>query len=94
MPRRKGAVDRATWRALSLACATRDNFRCVVCLRHPARGVQAHHIVPRSQGGPDRLENLVSVCVEHHRIMDAGGWKGWRAQFEAYTRRASQAARG
>jgi len=40
------------------------------------------------------LENLVSVCVEHHRIMDAGGWKGWRAQFEAYTRRASQAARG
>jgi hypothetical protein len=26
----------------------------------------AHHIIPRSAGGPDEMWNLTSVCVAHH----------------------------
>jgi len=28
--------------------------------------VHAHHIIPRSQGGTDDPENLVSLCAAHH----------------------------
>jgi len=47
------------WKALRLACLTRDHFRCVVC-GSPA--VVADHIASRHDGGPDGLANLRSLC--------------------------------
>jgi hypothetical protein len=42
----------------------RDCWRCVLCLRQEGPGVplEAHHRLIRRQGGPDTLENLVSLC--------------------------------
>jgi hypothetical protein len=34
-----------------------------------------HHIVYRSRGGSDRLENLVLLCFFHHRLVHEGGWQ-------------------
>jgi len=28
--------------------------------------VQVHHIIPRSQGGPDKEWNLICLCSRHH----------------------------
>ena len=32
-------------------------------------GLQIHHMVPRSWGGSDAFDNLVSVCARHHRLL-------------------------
>jgi len=51
------------WRQLSLAVVERDRA-CVNC---GARfGLQAHHVIPRAEGGPDTPENLEALCVSCH----------------------------
>lgn len=39
----------------------RDGHRCVVCGKTAS---EAHHIIPRSLGGPDDTWNLASVCAD------------------------------
>ena len=34
--------------------------------------VHQHHIQPRSEGGPDTLENLITLCAAHHRMVHSG----------------------
>ena len=31
------------------------------------KDLEAHHIIPRSQGGGNTLENGITLCREHHR---------------------------
>jgi hypothetical protein len=33
------------------------------------RGLEVHHLVPRSQGGTDEISNLAAVCPAHHRLL-------------------------
>lgn len=46
----------------------RDNFKCVICGRSPAKdaNIELHidHIVPWSKGGETTLENLRTLCSE------------------------------
>lgn len=42
----------------------RDLWRCRAC--GLADLLEAHHIVFRSQGGPDTLENLITLCKHCH----------------------------
>jgi Domain of unknown function (DUF222)/HNH endonuclease len=44
------------------------------CHRQPGR-CQVHHVVPRSQGGPTALHNLVLLCSFHHLyLIHRRGW--------------------
>lgn len=43
---------------------TRDGNVCRWCGK---RGEQIHHILYRSQGGPDHVGNLILLCTEHHQ---------------------------
>ena len=56
------------WKSLSLACKQRDHFHCQQCSRilRPHQ-LRAHHIVYRSDSGPDTLENLITYCNPCHR---------------------------
>jgi hypothetical protein len=36
--------------------------------------LHAHDIVPWADGGPTDLDNLVSLCGFHHRLVHEGGW--------------------
>lgn len=49
----------ASWQALRRAVLERDNFTCVY---DGAVATEADHIVPRSKGGEDSMENLVASC--------------------------------
>lgn len=59
------------WKKLRAACLKRDP---VCCHRDPATGQQtcdrpsrhADHVVPKSAGGADVLENLQGMCHRHH----------------------------
>jgi Domain of unknown function (DUF222)/HNH endonuclease len=33
------------------------------------RGLEVHHLVPRSRGGGDEISNLAVVCPAHHRLL-------------------------
>lgn len=60
-------------RTLSQKVRERDLGRCQVpmCSR---RAVHAHHVDPRSHGGPDAEENLVALCACHHLRGIHGGY--------------------
>ncbi len=50
------------------AVFTRDRYTCQVCGKSVKDGVilHAHHIIYRSDGGTDRLNNLLTVCDRCH----------------------------
>ncbi len=60
----------------------RDGYRCVVCGRGPADGVdlQVDHIKPKDQGGENTIENGETLCGQHNFI------KKNYSQREAYKR--------
>ena len=73
MSRRNGAsrpdLDTGQWKRTRAAVRRRDGNRCVVCGRSDRLSV--HHVVPARLGGSDKMSNLVTVCVLHHRQADA-----------------------
>jgi predicted restriction endonuclease len=50
------------------AIMKRDNYRCVVCGRGTANGVelQVDHIKPKDQGGKATIENGETLCAQHN----------------------------
>jgi 5-methylcytosine-specific restriction endonuclease McrA len=73
MSRRNGSsrpeLAGAQWKRVRAAVRRRDGNRCVVCGRSDRLSV--HHVVPARLGGDDSMDNLVTVCVLHHRQADA-----------------------
>lgn len=45
----------------------RDGRKCRWCGRTNA-GIDLHHVTYRSSGGKHTLENLISLCREHHSL--------------------------
>jgi len=54
-------------RSARRAIVTRDRFTCQSC--HRRTWGQVHHILPRSQGGPDLPANLVTLCGWCHMLV-------------------------
>jgi hypothetical protein len=52
----------------------RDEWKCRRCR---FRRVEAHHIVFRSEGGPDTSWNLVSLCPSCHAAVHSGKLSIW-----------------
>ncbi len=77
--RRLRAKPRPGWVEKKAEIRIRSGDRCEVvldgvrCLRI---GVDCHHIIKRSQGGPDETWNLISICRRHHERTDAPLYKG------------------
>jgi 5-methylcytosine-specific restriction protein A len=64
------------WKALRAQVLNRDKGICQACKRegltHEAgKYATADHIIPRNQGGPDRLDNLELICKRQHDIKSA-----------------------
>ena len=53
---------------LRLTVIDRDNYNCVVC--GSRRRLEVHHIMPRSKGGGDNKENLVTLCYKCHNEVE------------------------
>jgi hypothetical protein len=56
---------------LRLACLLRDRFTCRYCKKRNGK-LEAHHIVPKSEGGKDTISNLVTLCSTHHKALHKG----------------------
>jgi 5-methylcytosine-specific restriction protein A len=67
------------WRSLRKQALLRDAWRCRDCGK-VCIGPEAHvdHIVPKSQGGADTLENCQTLCISCHSTKTAREFKlGW-----------------
>ena len=53
------------------ACFVRDNYTCQCCKTKNGK-LNAHHIVYKSLGGADTLENLITLCEKCHKKLHAG----------------------
>ncbi|WP_415379382.1 HNH endonuclease [Halosimplex sp. TS25] len=49
----------------------RADQECEWCGEHVDQP-EVHHIIPRSEGGPNERSNLIVLCPNHHRKADAG----------------------
>ena len=66
--RAKQTIPPATRRAV----LRRDHRRCVVPGCRNARFLDLHHVEPRSEGGANEADNLITVCGMHHRAAHRG----------------------
>jgi hypothetical protein len=55
------------WENLRKTVLKRDDHTCQRC-REERGPLQAHHITPRSRGGSDTLENLITLCRPCHAV--------------------------
>jgi 5-methylcytosine-specific restriction endonuclease McrA len=66
------------WRKRRAECYERDNWTCrdcgVKCGSKGPRRIQAHHVIPRRNGGGDELENLLTLCASCHHKREARGY--------------------
>ncbi len=59
--------------AMRRAVLARDGHRCRVEGCGRARFLEVHHLIPRSEGGENRPENLVTLCSSCHRLLHERG---------------------
>ena len=65
-PERRYRATQAEWDEIRAHFA---GGPCYACLDHPWR--ELHHVLPRSQGGDDVVVNLVALCSDCHRRIEA-----------------------
>jgi hypothetical protein len=61
---------------LRRAVIARDRHCAFAGCTQPPAACQAHHIIPRAEGGPTALPNLLLLCTFHH-LVAIHRW-GWR----------------
>jgi 5-methylcytosine-specific restriction endonuclease McrA len=67
----KARAERAhTLKLMREVVLVRDGGCCVVCGFHFT--VDVHHIVPVAKGGRNHVDNLVTLCPNHHRMAHKG----------------------
>ena len=59
----------------------RDNHACVLCGKPE---VQHHHVIYRSAGGSDYIDNLVCLCPHHHWMVHHQRMKYWQSELSNY----------
>lgn len=52
-----------------------DGWPCCVYCGEPAPGLHLHHVIRRSQGGTDTVDNLVALCFGCHMALHDGDIK-------------------
>ena len=67
----KGARPTFFWWKIRNECFGRDGWKCQRCgkdIRTTNNPGEAHHIIPISEGGSNKLENLKTFCYGCHKI--------------------------
>jgi hypothetical protein len=63
-------INSSWWREIRTAIFMRDHYRCYRCETKRRRGLSVHHIMSRADGGEDNPENLITLCLECHDIVE------------------------
>ena len=63
------------------ACFNRDDYKCQCCKTKKGT-LNAHHIIYRSNGGADTLDNLITLCAYCHKNLHSGKLKDFESKLE------------
>lgn len=68
----KDFITKDDWHKLRMACLRKDKFTCIRCEKKnlQGKGLQAHHLVPRDDGGANDITNLVTLCTACHDFVE------------------------
>jgi hypothetical protein len=55
--------------AVKIEALTRSGRRCCICHKHCGLKIELHHIIHKSEGGDDSLDNCIPLCLECHADM-------------------------
>lgn len=69
-----GRADREAPHWLRRQVLHRDSHRCTFPGCEMKRFLQLHHMHEWELGGPTDLDNLISVCTVHHKLVHEFGW--------------------
>lgn len=69
------AEPSGNWHETRARIFSRDAHRCQRCEKRGTRKMTVHHIQPRSEGGGDNDENLITLCSECHDFVEITGLK-------------------
>ncbi len=58
----------------------REGYRCALC--DSTRYLQIHHIVPRGEGGPSTMQNMICLCSDCHALAHGVDLRGFGADQE------------
>jgi len=60
------------WEFLRASAIARDRSTCMRCDKQykRIRHLSVHHLIPRSEGGADCLENLITLCHSCHNYIE------------------------
>ena len=74
--------DSKEWRSVRRKRIIKDRLKCRRCRKHfkYGRRLTVHHIVPRDEGGPDALSNLISLCDPCHDEVEGMGMSRWEIE--------------
>lgn len=66
--------------ALPILVKRKFNYRCQICgTMIPTKGgepyIEVAHIIPLAAGGPDKSDNMATLCPNHHKEFDLGETK-------------------
>ncbi len=73
-PRLVGKATKTVSRRLRRELGIRDDGQCQFPGCGLAGHLHAHHIIHREHHGPNTLENLLTLCSFHHRLVHEGGY--------------------
>ena len=68
---KKKKKSNAIPKAIVKAVFERDNYTCYECDRQEPveqHSLQVHHVILKSQGGKDTMDNLITLCWQCHRL--------------------------
>jgi 5-methylcytosine-specific restriction endonuclease McrA len=72
--RRPGKPNRATIKpSVRAAVLARDRHRCATPGCRSTHFLEVHHVKPRTEGGSNRAENLITLCSRCHGFVHEGG---------------------
>lgn len=76
----KGRYRKGVDRFMKRIVHERDSHRCVQCLL-PGNNLDAHHIIPVSDGGLDEVSNMITLCRKCHTEVHKIGWESFTEVF-------------
>ena len=74
-PRLVGKATKSVSRRLRRELGIRDDGCCQFPGCDLLGRLHAHHIVHREHHGPNQLDNLITLCAFHHRLVHEGGYR-------------------
>ncbi len=78
-------ISAAAYGKLRRRVFERDGGECIIC---HAGATDVHHVIFRSAGGADSMENCVSLCRScHSRYAHGEREKHWQGEFLKYLKR-------